>query len=117
MTTTKEEANFMALLGSAYKAGNDATKDHDPDDWFPCGAGRVLIKPRNSKFAKWLIATFPEYQNSSNTYVHNAEYKKAIIIGTYRFNQAMNPQVAWASAVAQVLRDAGINASMWSYID
>ena len=106
---------FMGILATALKAGNDATEDWDPNDWFPCGSGSVLVKPRNSKFARWLLNTFPE--RGSTMFIYDADYKKAIIIKPLKFNQAMNPQVTWASAVAQVLRNHGINASMWGYID
>ena len=111
-----KENNYMLLMAKALKAANDATKDHDYNDWFPCGSSSVLVKPRNSKFAKWLIANMPE-RSDNGLMVHDAEYKKAILIRTLVFNQAMNPQVAWTSAFAQVLREEGINASTWSYID
>ena len=114
---------FMGILATALKAGNDATEDWDPNDWFPCGSGSVLVKPRNSvsrastsnKFARWLLNTFPE--RGSTMFIHDADYKKAVIITPLQFNQAMDPQIKWSSGVCGVLRDNNIKAEMWGYID
>ena len=106
------------ILVNAINAGDEVTKDHDPDNWFPCGSGSVLIKPRNSKFAKWLLDNeealnleFPSVD------IHNAGYKKAIIIRPQQFKQAMVPQIQWSETVAQTLIAHGVKATTWSYID
>ena len=111
------EAGYIAILGEALRAGHEATQGWDPNDWFPCGSGSVLVKPRNSKFAKWLIANGNDFTEASMVRIHDADYKKAVIIRTNRFNQAMSPQCAWAAAVAEVLRAYDIKADMWSYVD
>lgn len=103
------EAGFFAALAIAKKAGNEAVKDWDPDDWYPCGAAYVMIKPRNSKFAKWLVR---------EEWGRDAEYKKSVLISWSTNTQAMKPNLAFASAVAKVLRESfSINASVWSWVD
>ena len=111
------EVEFMGILGLAFKAGNKATEDWDPNNWFPCGAGHVLVKPRNSRFAKWLLENAEHFYATNAIHIRNAELHKAIIISNHRFNQSMQPQVDWASAVSRVLREHGIKSTMWSYID
>ena len=103
------EAGFYAALGKAITAGNEATKNWNSNDWFPCGAAHVTIKPRNCKFAKWLVREGHGRDSSGNA---------AVLISTGKFKQAMNPQIQYASAIAKVLReDYNIRAGMWSYID
>lgn len=112
-----EEAGFIQILGKALNAGNIATKGWDPNNWFPCGSSNVLIKPRTSKFARWLLENVDTFKSHSKVSIYNAEYKKAILIRTDQFNQSVTPQEIWTTAVAAVLREYNINASTWSYID
>jgi hypothetical protein len=110
MRTSDEEMNFIVILGTAMKAGNEAGDTWDLSNWYPCGAAKVLVKPRNSKFANWLI---------ENEYGHNSDSMAAIIIpAPQKYGQSMEAQTLWASAVAKVLRETfNIKASVWSYID
>ena len=103
------EAGFFAAYGKAITAGNIAISDHDPNDWFPCGNAHVMIKPRNSKFSKWLVR---------EKFGRDADYMKCILISNTLSTQSMNCNVQFASAVARVLREEfSIDATIWSYID
>ncbi len=103
------EAGFFAAYGKAIAAGNIAISDHDPNDWYPCGNAHVMIKPRNSKFSKWLV---------KKEFGRDAAYQHCILISNTLSTQSMNCNIAFASAVARVLREEfSINATMWSYID
>ena len=103
-----EEAGFIAIYGEAAKAGNEAGGVYNPDNWYPCGASNVMVQPRNTKFAHWLV---------ENEYGRDSEGQKAILISTTRYNQQMDAQQRWTSAFAEVLRKYNINVSTWTYID
>ena len=103
------EAGFFAAYGKAIAAGKEAIKDWDPDEWFPCGNAHVLVKPRNSKFSKWLIRM---------EFGRDSKHQRAIIISNGLSTQSMNCNMTYASAVAKVLREEfNINTHVWSYID
>ena len=114
--TTKAEQDIMykTIVEQAAAVGYNATADHDPQNWFPCGSGYIAIKPRNSKFAKWLLANAEEF---AGLIVFNSDGRKAVMLTTNKFGQAMNPQVSWCNAAMAVLRNYNIKCELISYID
>ena len=103
------EAGYFTALAKAIAAGKEAIKDWDPDNWFPCGNAHVMVKPRNSKFSKWLVR---------EEFGRDAPYSKAIIISNGLSTQSMQCNITYSSAVAKVLREEfNMNVHVWSYID
>lgn len=110
MSIPEDEVSFIVMLGSAMRNGNEAGDQWDLNNWYPCGSASVLVKPRNSKFAHWLV---------DNEYGRSNDYLKAIIVSApMKYGQVMKAQTLWASAAAKTLREVyDIDASVWSFID
>jgi hypothetical protein len=72
-----------------------------------CGFASVIIKPANSKFAKFLVA---------NGLARKA-YAGGVSMSIHDFNQSLTKKEAYADAFAKVLRDNGINAWAESRMD
>ncbi len=73
----------------------------------PCGFAWVNVKPGNSSFARWLVKN--EYAGKS--------YYGGVDIRIREFNQSMVRKEAAASAMANVLSEAGIKAYPMSRMD
>ena len=72
-----------------------------------CGFASVIIKPANSKFAKFLVA---------NGLARKA-YAGGVSMSIRDFNQSLTKKEAYAEGFAKVLRDNGINAWAESRMD
>ena len=72
-----------------------------------CGFASVIIKPANSKFAKFLVA---------NGLARKA-YGGGVSMSIRDFNQSLTKKEAYAEGFAKVLRDNGINAWAESRMD
>jgi hypothetical protein len=72
-----------------------------------CGFASVIIKPANSKFAKFLVA---------NSLARKA-YSGGVSMSIRDFNQSLTKKEAYAEGFAKVLRDNGINAWVDSRMD
>jgi hypothetical protein len=72
-----------------------------------CGFASVIIKPANSKFAKFLVA---------NGLARKA-YAGGVSMSIRDFNQSLTKKEAYAEGFASVLRKAGINAHVDSRMD
>lgn len=113
-TQAQENAMYQQILEQAATAGYNATADHDPQNWFPCGSGYIAIKPRTQRFAKWLLSHQKELKDM---FVFNSDGRKAVMLTSNRFGQAMNPQVSWCNTAMAVLRNYNIKCELVSYID
>lgn len=72
-----------------------------------CGFAKVIIKPANSKFAKWLITHE----------LARRHYEGGVYINVSVYGQSLQRKEAYANAFANILADAGINAYMESRLD
>lgn len=72
-----------------------------------CGFASVIVKPANSKFAKFLI----------ENQLGRKSYTGGVHMSVRDFNQSLQKKEAYAHAFAKVLRDNGINAWSESRID
>jgi len=72
-----------------------------------CGFASVIIKPANSKFAKFLIAN----------QLGRKAYGGGVSMSIRDFNQSLTKKEAYAEGFAKVLRDNGINAWAESRMD
>ncbi len=110
MSVTNIEVGYFTMLAEALKAGKEAGDKHDLNDWYPCGNAVLMIKPRNSKFAKWLVK---EELGESDAHFKSIKIRCPI----HEYGQSMTPRLIWATAAARYLCDRNINAWVWSYID
>lgn len=72
-----------------------------------CGFASVIVKPANSKFAKFLV----------ENQLGRKSYTGGVSMSVRDFNQSLQKKEAYAHAFAKVLRDNGINAWSESRID
>ena len=72
-----------------------------------CGFASVIIKPANSKFAKFLVAN----------QLGRKHYAGGVSMSIRDFNQSLTKKEAYAYAFAKVLNDNGINAYVDSRMD
>jgi hypothetical protein len=72
-----------------------------------CGFASVIIKPANSKFAKFLVAN----------QLARKHYAGGVSMSVRDFNQSLTKKEAYAEGFAKVLRDNGINAWAESRMD
>jgi hypothetical protein len=72
-----------------------------------CGFASVIIKPANSKFAKFLVA---------NQLAHK-HYAGGVSMSVRDFRQSLTKKEAYAYAFAKVLNDNGITAYVDSRMD
>jgi hypothetical protein len=72
-----------------------------------CGFASVIIKPANSKFAKFLIAN----------QLGRKAYGGGVCMSIKDFNQSLTKKEAYAYAFAKVLNDNGITAYVDSRMD
>ena len=72
-----------------------------------CGFASVIVKPANSKFAKFLVG---------NGLARKA-YGGGVSMSIFDFNQSLTKKEAYAQGFAKVLRDNGINAWAESRMD
>jgi hypothetical protein len=72
-----------------------------------CGFASVIIKPANSKFAKFLVAN----------QLARKHYAGGVSMSIRDFNQSLTKKEAYAEGFAKVLRDNGINAWVDSRMD
>lgn len=106
--TTAQSNKFQILFNEARIAGLEAGSKQTA--FFGCGFAWLNIKPANSGFAKWLVATgngWKEVQLSGggvNVFVHD-------------FGQCLVQKEAYAQAFAAVLGNAGINVCPNSRVD
>ena len=73
-----------------------------------CGFAWVAVRPRNSAFAKWLVA---------NDKGRSSEYDRAILVWVREFGQSLERKSRYAGAFANVLSAEGIKARAGSRID
>lgn len=125
------DKEYSLILKEAIKAGEDAMAKCLPtpmivqqhsnpfDDnskvdkeWFVeggvCGFAWVVVKPGTCSFARWL---------RKQGYTGKDYYSGGVTIHANGGGQSMDRKVAWASAVAGVLQDNGIDASVRSRMD
>ena len=74
----------------------------------PCGFAWVTLRPANSAFANWL---------KKNGLGKKDSYAGGLKIWVSEFGQSMVKKEAYASAFAEVLRDAGLRAYSDSRMD
>jgi hypothetical protein len=72
-----------------------------------CGFASVIIKPANSKFAKFLVAN----------QLARKHYAGGVSMSIRDFNQSLTKKEAYACAFAKVLNDNGITAYVDSRMD
>ena len=72
-----------------------------------CGFANVIVKPANSKFAKFLVAN----------QLARKHYAGGVSMSVRDFNQSLTKKEAYAEGFAKVLRDNGINAWAESRMD
>lgn len=72
-----------------------------------CGFASVIIKPANSKFAKFLLAN----------QLARKHYAGGVCMPIRDFNQSLTKKESYAYAFAKVLNDNGINAYVDSRMD
>lgn len=72
-----------------------------------CGFASVIIKPANSKFAKFLVAN----------QLARKHYAGGVSMSIRDFNQSLTKKEAYAEGFARVLRDNGITAYVDSRMD
>ena len=72
-----------------------------------CGFASVIVKPANSKFAKFLVAN----------QLARKHYAGGVSMSIFDFNQSLTKKEAYAQACAKVLRANGINAWAESRMD
>jgi hypothetical protein len=72
-----------------------------------CGFASVIIKPANSKFAKFLVANR----------LARKHYAGGVSMSVRDFNQSLTKKEAYAYAFAKVLNDNGITAYVDSRMD
>ena len=72
-----------------------------------CGFASVIIKPANSKFAKFLVAN----------QLARKHYAGGVSMSIRDFNQSLTKKEAYAQGFAKVLNDNGINAYVDSRMD
>lgn len=120
---------FQALIETAFQAGRQAGADVAPNpmlvahcdingkldttkpihrvDDGACGFAWVKIRPATTAFAKWLKANN----------IARPSYNGGIDIWISEFGQSVDRKTAMATAVAKVLREAGIDAYADSRLD
>ena len=126
MTTINPEQVFLA----AHNAGNAAVasatiapmivqqRAHPLDDtsevqrqWYVedgvCGFASVIVKPANSRFAKYLVAKG----------LGRKSYYGGIAMSVHAFNQSLQKKEAYAYAFARVLESFGIRCYVESRMD
>ena len=72
-----------------------------------CGFASVIVKPANSKFAKFLVAN----------QLARKHYAGGVSMSIRDFNQSLTKKEAYAEGFAKVLRDNGIDAWAESRMD
>ena len=72
-----------------------------------CGFASVIVKPANSKFAKFLVANR----------LGRKHYAGGVSMSIRDFNQSLTKKEAYAHAFARVLNENGINAYVDSRMD
>jgi hypothetical protein len=72
-----------------------------------CGFASVIVKPANSKFAKWLASAG----------LGRKSYYGGISMSVLDFNQSLQKKEAYASAFAKVLESHGIRCYVESRMD
>jgi len=72
-----------------------------------CGFASVIIKPANSKFAKFLVAN----------QLARKHYAGGVSMSIHDFNQSLTKKESYAYAFAKVLNDNGITAYVDSRMD
>jgi len=125
------ELEMSKLWSKAWAAGEEAVKgvvpdvmivtqhknmadDNSPVDkqWIvpdgPCGFAWVQIKPGNSRFANFL---------KKEDLARPDSYLGGVSIWVSAYNQSMQRKEAHARAMAEVFREAGINAWAMSRMD
>lgn len=73
-----------------------------------CGFAAIIVKPGNSKFAKFLKEMGMARRDS---------YNGGVRMPVHEYNQSLQKKEAYAYAFAKVLREAGINARVESRMD
>jgi len=132
ITKTSPVSDFAKLWANAEKAGREAAanvmvKDYliqsvdiltgTPVNGSPqyvmngvCGFAWLIIKPANSRFAKWLLASGFGRKSSYEGGVR-------VSISDFRYGQCMERKQAHAGAMCQTLCAAGINCYSDSRMD
>ena len=72
-----------------------------------CGFANVIVKPANSKFAKFLVANG----------LGRKSFSGGVSMSIRDFNQSLQKKEAYAHAFSRVLNDYGINAYAESRMD
>lgn len=85
----------------------EVLKTYDPIPDGVCGFAYVVVKPANSKMARWL---------KSQNLGHKA-YQGGWEVSIREYGQSWERKRAHARAMASVLRDHGINATAYDRLD
>lgn len=111
----KREVEFAELWRKACEAGKDSASKAKVQlvsvggPAFPvCGFGWVQVTPGNSAFANWL---------KKNGYARKDSYAGGVCIWINDYNQSYDMKYAYATGMAEVFRNAGINAYAGSRLD
>lgn len=72
-----------------------------------CGFAKIIVKPANSKFARWLLTHE----------LARRHYEGGVYINVSGYGQSLTRKEAYANAFADTLVNAGINAYMESRLD
>lgn len=129
MSAATKKAAHKELFLAAHEAGMEAGQGHRPepmhvveranplDDSSPitrryapvmdgvCGFAWIKVRPATSSFARWLKAE----KDTLPVGIHSG-YRGGLDIWVRGFDQSYERKMAYATAFADVLREAGLNA-------
>jgi hypothetical protein len=106
--------NVMASLTGGDDGGPDPSEPVYNVSEGVCGTAWVNIKPGGSRFARWLVK---EGYGRADSYRGGVNLSPGLVCGDrVRYSQSLTRQEAAASAMAEVLREAGIKAYSESWM-
>lgn len=83
---------------AAFTPTTMVVRDHDGREWKvdsgPCGFARLEVRPRNSKFALWLL---------KEGIARSSDYHKCVYFSVSDYGQSMERKATWAEAAAAYL--------------
>lgn len=106
--------NMMASLMGGDDGGFREDRPIEVVSGGVCGRGDVNIKPGNSRLANYLRK---EDLGRTNNYHGGLDVRLYELVPGMRFDQSYERNVAAATAFAKVLREAGINAHIRTWVD
>ena len=140
-TAATRDARFAALVARAEAAGHAAAAAAIPTpmvvvetdglsdrptpggrSWVvnegPCGFAWIVVRPGGSSFARWAKANDEARRPDGSTYpAWSNHYYGGLSRWVGEFGQSVTRKEAFATAYAEVLREAGINATSGSRLD